>query len=80
MSRSVNEINALRSPALGPGTHRRSIAKCRSTEIPLYAERLRHVCSKLDWNGDAFRAYRGKIDYPIYRSQVARAFDPLAPP
>ena len=80
MSRSVNEINALRSPALGSGTHRRGIAKFRSTEIPRYAERLRHVCSKLDWNGDAFRTYRCKIDYPIYGSPVAMAFNPPALP
>jgi hypothetical protein len=54
------------------------IARFRTTEVPRYAELLRHVCSKLGWDGERFRGYRCRIDYPIYGTQVAMAFE--APP
>jgi hypothetical protein len=56
----------------------RGITKFRTTEVPRYAELLRHVCVKLGWDGKRFRGYRCRIDYPIYGTQVAMAFD--APP
>ncbi len=50
------------------------IAKFRAAEVPRYAELLRHVCSKLNWDGTRFRGYRCRIEYPLYGSQVLMAF------
>ncbi|MCI0629123.1 MAG: hypothetical protein L0Y44_00535, partial [Phycisphaerales bacterium] len=51
-------------------------ARIRSADIPRYAEMMNMVWSRLDWDPDAFRTYRCRIDYPIYGSQVVMAFDP----
>jgi hypothetical protein len=48
----------------------RGISKFRLMEFSRYVELLRHVCEKLGWDGDGFRGYRCRIDYPIYGSQV----------
>jgi hypothetical protein len=56
---------------LGVGTTR-----FRTAAVPIYADLLRTVCEKLRWNGEEFRGYRCRIEYPIYGSQVAIAFDP----
>jgi hypothetical protein len=56
----------------------RGIGRFRTAEVPRYAELLRHVCGRLDWEGDAFRGYRVRIEYPVYGSQVTVTFD--APP
>jgi len=58
----------------------RGIAKFRTTEAPRYAELLRHVCTKLGWDGERFRGYRCHIDYPIYGTEVAMAFNAPPPP
>lgn len=58
----------------------RGIASCRAAEIPRYAELLRHVCGKLAWDADRFRAYRCRIDYPLYGTQVLFAYDSLPRP
>ncbi len=58
----------------------RGIARFRTTEVPRYAELLRHTCEKLGWDGDAFRGYRCRIDYPLYGSQVVMAFETSPPP
>jgi len=52
----------------------------RNAQVPGYAEMLRHVFGKLGWDDRAFRGYRCAIDYPIYGTQVAMAFDPPPPP
>lgn len=51
------------------------IAKFRTTEISRYAELLSYTCDRLNWDGDAFRGYRCRIEYPIYGSQVVMAWD-----
>ena len=56
------------------------LAKFRTAEIPRYADLLRHVCARLNWDGERFRGFRCRIDYPIYGSQVAMAFDAPPPP
>ena len=48
----------------------KGVSKFRLMEFPRYVELLRHVCDKLGWNGEAFRGYRCRIDYPIHGSQV----------
>jgi hypothetical protein len=58
----------------------RGIARVRASEVPWYAQLLSTVCNKLSWTGDSFRTYRCRIDYPLYGSQVALAFDTIAPP
>ncbi|MHC4420815.1 MAG: hypothetical protein ACYS1E_09495 [Planctomycetota bacterium] len=58
----------------------RGIATIRVAEIPNYVELVRHVFDRMGWNDRQFRGYRCRIDYPIYGSQVAMAFDPPPPP
>lgn len=60
---------------LGRGT-----GKCRAVEIPNYIEMLNHVCAKLGWDPSSFRAYRCRIQYPFYGSQVSMAFEPPEAP
>ncbi len=56
----------------------RGLARFRVKEIPNYLDMLRFVCAKVDWNVDAFRAYRCKIPYPFYGAQICMLFDPPA--
>ncbi len=58
----------------------RGAATGRNAQVPGYAGMLRHVFGKLGWDDRAFRGYRCAIDYPIYGTQVAMAFDPPPPP
>ena len=58
----------------------RGLQKFRAAKIPNYAQLMRQVCEKLNWDGNQFRGYRCRIEYPIYGSQVAMAFDPPEPP
>lgn len=53
----------------------RGIAKFRTTDAPRYSELLQHVCGTLGWDGERFRGFRCRIDYPLYGSQVVMAFD-----
>jgi hypothetical protein len=58
----------------------RGISKFRVGEVPWYSDLLRRVCSKLNWDGDRFRGFRTRIDYPLYGTQVAIAFDTMDRP
>lgn len=58
----------------------RGAAPLRIAEIPTYVELLRYAFDSLGWSDTAFRAYRCRIDYPVYGSQVVMAFDPPSPP
>jgi len=58
----------------------RGIAKVRASEVLWYPQLLTTVCNKLAWTGESFRTYRCRIDYPLYGSQVAIAFDTIPPP
>lgn len=59
----------------------RGLARFRTAEAPRYDEMLQHVCDRLGWDGNRFRGYRCRIEYPIYGSQVVLAFDaPTEPP
>ncbi|MFT5285787.1 MAG: hypothetical protein ACI8TQ_001955 [Planctomycetota bacterium] len=57
--------------ALGHGS-----MELRIPEFPKYVELLRHIYSEMRWDESEFRNYRCRIEYPIYGSQVALAFDP----
>ena len=56
---------------LGRGTER-----LHSPDVPRHGEILDHVLSTLGWDASALRAYRVRIDYPLYGSQVVIAFEP----
>ena len=74
--RDIDRLDLVESvQSLGKG-----INKFRIGEVPWYSELLKHVCAKLNWDGERLRAWRTRIDYPIYGSQVALAFDTIAPP
>jgi hypothetical protein len=71
-SRDIDRMDMLESiQSLGIGPSR-----WRSADVPNYAELIREVCTRLGWDAESFRGYRCRIDYPIYGSQVAMAFDP----
>jgi hypothetical protein len=59
---------------LGAGTSR--FSRFRTADISNYTEILNLTCDRLKWDNNRFRGYRCRIDYPIYGSQVALAFDP----
>ena len=56
----------------------RGISSARSADVPRYPEMLRGVCARLGWDGDAFRAHRCRISYPLYGSQITMAFATVA--
>ena len=53
-----------------------NIAKFGAEEIPRYREMLDYVCRKMGWNGERFRNYRCRIQYPFYGCQVSICFEP----
>jgi hypothetical protein len=58
----------------------RGAAPLRIAEIPTYVDLLRYAFDSMGWADTKFRAYRCRIDYPVYGSQVVVAFDPPSPP
>lgn len=52
----------------------------RLPDVPNYLEMLDHVNASLAWDPSDFRGWRCRIDYPIYGSQIAVAFEPSPPP
>jgi len=61
--------------SLGHGTSR-----IRMTAVPNYVDLVRHVYGELGWDEARFRAFRCRVDYPIYGSQVVLAFDAVERP
>lgn len=53
------------------------LSSCRSSDFGAYSELLRTVCQKLGWASGDFRGYRCRVDYPLYGTQVAMAWDQL---
>ena len=75
-SRDIDRLDLCESiQNLGSG-----LAKFRTGDVPRYTELLRLVCEKLSWNGDEFRGYRCRVDYPPYGSEVVMAWDAPPPP
>jgi len=52
------------------------VAQWRVPDVPNYAELLRYTFDQLGWQGERFRAYRCRMDYPLYGTQVVAAFGP----
>ncbi len=50
----------------------------RVSEFPQYVELIEHICEKRNWDARKLRAYRCRIAYPMYGSQISMMFD--APP
>lgn len=75
-TRNLDQLDLMESiESLGTG-----VSRCRSADISRYADLLRMVCDKLSWDSRTFRGFRCRIDYPIYGTQVAMAWDqPQAP-
>lgn len=75
-SRDVDRLDLMESiQNLGWG-----VDKARDARIPDYVDLLNHVFDRVAWEGDRFRGYRCAIDYPMYGSQIAMAFDPPVAP
>lgn len=51
------------------------LSRCRSGDVPRYAELLRMACDKMSWDASVFRGYRVRIDYPVYGSQATMLFE-----
>lgn len=74
-TRDVDRMDMIESvQLLGRGT-----AKWRNTRVASYVEMLREVFGRLGWDDSEFRGFRCAIDYPVYGSQVAMAFEPPPP-
>ncbi|MCA9310357.1 MAG: hypothetical protein KDA21_04075, partial [Phycisphaerales bacterium] len=70
-SRELDRLDMMESvESLGMG-----LSRCRSSDIGSYGEILRRVCETLDWSSGTFRGYRCRVDYPLYGTQVAMAWD-----
>jgi hypothetical protein len=54
----------------------RGVDRLPAAEVPGHAALLAHVLASLGWDADAFRAWRTRVDYPLYGSQVVVSFDP----
>jgi hypothetical protein len=49
-------------------------------EVPKHRELMNEVFTKLEWSPEIFRAYRCRVEYPIYGSQLTVVFDPPSEP
>ena len=54
----------------------RGSSQLRVAEAPRYLDALNYVFSSMSWDESRFHAYRTRVDYPLYGSQVAFVFDP----
>ena len=60
---------AERVESMGTGTSR-----FRTGDVPRYVELVRHVLGELGWDGERFRGYRCRVEYPVYGSQTTMRF------
>lgn len=71
-TRDIDQLDVLEGLSPLP----RGLSSCRSPAASRYVEMLEKVCTRMGWNGEEFRGYRCRIEYPIYGSQVTMLFDP----
>lgn len=57
----------------------KGVSRCRSDEVPGYIDLLHHACERRQWDPGAFNAYRCRIQYPWYGSEVCMVFTPPTP-
>jgi hypothetical protein len=71
-ARDVDQLDVLESvEPLGEG-----LARLRSIDVPRYAALMGHAFRALGVDPGVLRGFRCRVDYPIYGSQVALAFEP----
>ena len=74
--RNIDRLNMLESVRfLGHGP-----SALRVSEFPHYVDMIRYASGKVGWDAERFRAFRCRISYPIYGSQVHTVFDAPPPP
>lgn len=56
------------------------LRELRTAQVPKRRELMTHMFNQLGWDPADFRAYRCRIDYPIYGSQPMLVFDPPPAP
>lgn len=70
-SRDLDVVDLLESiEPLGTG-----VGRCRIEGVPDYPDLLAHVAASLGWDPSAFRAYRARIEYPVFATQVQHLID-----
>jgi hypothetical protein len=69
-ARDMDRIELLESiEPLGQG-----LARLRSTDVDRYADLIRHVAGRADFDPARLRGYRCRTDYPLYGSQITMVF------
>ena len=74
-SRNMDRIDVLES-IQDIGTQ---MERFRAKEVARYVDMVQFVCDKLGWQGDRFRGFRCRVDYPVYGTQVSMMFEPPEP-
>lgn len=70
-SRDVDRLDLAETiTKLGSGVDR-----YRISEAPWYVELLKEVCTRMGWDDAKMRGFRTRIEYPLYGSQIAIAYD-----
>ena len=56
------------------------LSRCRVAEAAWYAPLLGRACERMGWRPEELRAYRLRVDYPLYGSQFVLTYDGQARP
>ncbi|MFT5291743.1 MAG: hypothetical protein ACI82F_003828 [Planctomycetota bacterium] len=56
------------------------LSRFHATELPNYGRMLMHLSERFGWDPSKFRAFRTRIQYPVYGWQVCMSFEPPAAP
>ena len=76
ISRDIDRVDLIETvDYLGSG-----LDKLKTKVSPRQPEIAAELFKRLGWNPDEFRAWRAKVDYPVYGVQVVMAFDPPEAP
>lgn len=69
-ARDMDRIDLLESiEPLGQG-----LARLRSTDVDRYADLIRHVATRAEFDPARLRGFRCRTDYPLYGSQITMVF------
>jgi len=52
------------------------LSRIQATELPNYGPMLMHLAERFGWDPSRFRAYRTRIQYPVYGWQICLSFEP----
>jgi hypothetical protein len=56
------------------------LTRFQAAELPNYGRMLMHLADRFGWDPARFRAYRTRIQYPVYGWQVCLSFEPPPAP